>query len=777
MTTTELPGRVDLSEHGIDASGQRLPEPDDLAALHARAARGDGRARRGRPARRRHRHVHGPLAEGQVPRRRGRLAGPHLVGRGQPAARPRSTSTACATKVDGAPRRPTTLYVVDAWAGADPAHRIGVRVITAHPYHALFATTMFIDLAPTRSSRASRPRRSSCTRPTSRPTRTSDGTRAGTFVVLHPGRTELLIGGTFYAGEIKKSIFTVMNDRLPLEGVFPMHCSANVGDDGRRRGLLRPLGHRQDDAVRRPRAVADRRRRARLGRQRRLQHRGRLLREGDPPLGRGRAGDLRDDAARSGRSSRTSRRRARRRLDLDDDSKTENTRAAYKLEQISNALPAKLAGHPRLGRLPDRRRLRDPAADRAADARAGALLLPLRLHREARRHRDRRHRAAADVLDLLRPARSCRSRRRSTRGCSARSSTSTARPSGSSTPAGPAGPFGEGQPDADPATRAMLHAALSGELDGVELRTDEVFGFQVPVAVPGVDSSCSTRARPGRDPTPTTRKARELAADVRRRTSRSASSDVDDGDRAPPGPRLWRLSRAGAARSASVLRRGGDPRRPGRRRRLRGHARGHRGVRRRRERRASISKLHPTRSHSGAAEGGINAALGNAAEDSPESHAFDTVKGSDYIGDQDAIEIFTREAPGDIYQLEHWGAVFSRARRRQARAAPVRRRRLAAHRLRRRHHRPRADPGALRAAREARHHGLRGVLRLEARRGRRPLPGRHLLGPAERRPEGGRRQDGRARDRRRRAASTARRRTRTPAPATARRWRSGSGCR
>ena len=73
-----------------------------------------------------------------------------------------------------------------------------------------------------------------------------------------------------------------------------------------------------------------------------------------------------------------------------------------------------------------------------------------------------------------------------------------------------------------------------------------------------------------------------------------------------------------------------------------------------------ISKLHPTRSHSGAAEGGINAALGNSGDDSPEKHAFDTVKGSDYLGDQDAIEVFTREAPGDIYQLEHWGAVFSR---------------------------------------------------------------------------------------------------------------------
>jgi succinate dehydrogenase / fumarate reductase flavoprotein subunit len=75
---------------------------------------------------------------------------------------------------------------------------------------------------------------------------------------------------------------------------------------------------------------------------------------------------------------------------------------------------------------------------------------------------------------------------------------------------------------------------------------------------------------------------------------------------------------------------------------------------------AVISKIHPTRSHSGAAEGGINAALGNASEDNPEKHAFDTVKGSDYLGDQDAIEVLCEEAPDDVYQLEHWGAVFSR---------------------------------------------------------------------------------------------------------------------
>jgi len=75
---------------------------------------------------------------------------------------------------------------------------------------------------------------------------------------------------------------------------------------------------------------------------------------------------------------------------------------------------------------------------------------------------------------------------------------------------------------------------------------------------------------------------------------------------------------------------------------------------------ALVSKLHPTRSHSGAARGGINAALGNAGEDSPEQHAFDTVKGSDYLGDQDAIEVFANEAPADIYQLDAWGALFDR---------------------------------------------------------------------------------------------------------------------
>ncbi|MCL5006350.1 MAG: succinate dehydrogenase flavoprotein subunit [Acidobacteria bacterium] len=75
---------------------------------------------------------------------------------------------------------------------------------------------------------------------------------------------------------------------------------------------------------------------------------------------------------------------------------------------------------------------------------------------------------------------------------------------------------------------------------------------------------------------------------------------------------------------------------------------------------AVLSKLYPTRSHTGAAQGGIGAALGNMEEDHWEWHMFDTIKGSDYLADQDAVEILCREAIETVYDLEHWGLPFSR---------------------------------------------------------------------------------------------------------------------
>jgi len=75
---------------------------------------------------------------------------------------------------------------------------------------------------------------------------------------------------------------------------------------------------------------------------------------------------------------------------------------------------------------------------------------------------------------------------------------------------------------------------------------------------------------------------------------------------------------------------------------------------------AVLSKLYPTRSHTGTAQGGVGAALGNIEEDHPEWHTYDTVKGSDYLGDQDAIEFMCSEAVDAVYELEHYGLPFSR---------------------------------------------------------------------------------------------------------------------
>ena len=78
---------------------------------------------------------------------------------------------------------------------------------------------------------------------------------------------------------------------------------------------------------------------------------------------------------------------------------------------------------------------------------------------------------------------------------------------------------------------------------------------------------------------------------------------------------------------------------------------------------AVLSKVYPIRSHSGAAQGGVNAALGNHPEghdDTWQRHAFDTIKGADYLADQPAAQILAREAPERVLEMEHWGTYFSR---------------------------------------------------------------------------------------------------------------------
>jgi phosphoenolpyruvate carboxykinase (ATP) len=123
------------------------------------------------------------------------------------------------------------LFVQDLFAGADPAYRLAVRVISDSAWHALFARNMFIrpaagDLA------AFTPDFTVLHAPSLRADPAMDGTRSETFVVVNFARRLVLIGGTSYAGEIKKSIFSVLNYLLPERGVLPMHCSANIGTGG-----------------------------------------------------------------------------------------------------------------------------------------------------------------------------------------------------------------------------------------------------------------------------------------------------------------------------------------------------------------------------------------------------------------------------------------------------------------------------------------------------------------------------------------------------------------
>lgn len=122
------------------------------------------------------------------------------------------------------------IYSLDTFVGADERYRLPVRVITQYAWHSLFARNLFItpDVAPVdftpeftvidAAEFVAEPER--------------DGTRSGTFVLVNMARKIVLIGGTRYAGEIKKSVFTIMNYLMPLRDVMPMHCSANVGPDG-----------------------------------------------------------------------------------------------------------------------------------------------------------------------------------------------------------------------------------------------------------------------------------------------------------------------------------------------------------------------------------------------------------------------------------------------------------------------------------------------------------------------------------------------------------------
>jgi phosphoenolpyruvate carboxykinase (ATP) len=405
------------------------------------------------------------------------------------------------------------VYVVDAFAGADHAHRIAVRVITTHPYHALFAKTMFID--PTAAELDGfRPDVTVLHAPEVEAEPDKDGTRSGTFIVLHPSRGEVLVGGTFYGGEIKKSVFSVMNDRLPLEGVMPMHCSANVSTDGRNVAIFFGLsGTGKTTLSADPERMLIGDDEHGWGDDGVFNFEGgcyaktiRLSAEAEPEIWAAAHsyGTILENVAVDERGV----------LDLDDDSKTENTRAAYKLERIANALPTKMAGHPQsvifltadaYGVLPPIARLSREQAlffflsgytSKLAGTELGVtepqptfstcfgapfLPQPPTVYAELLGRKLDEHGSAVWLINT----------------------------------GWTGGPFGEGRRMPIAATRGLLHAVLSGTLEDVEFREDPVFGFRVPVTAPGVDTALLDPRGTWRDQDAYDEKARMLAAKFR----------------------------------------------------------------------------------------------------------------------------------------------------------------------------------------------------------------------------------------------------------------------
>ncbi len=416
------------------------------------------------------------------------------------------------------------LYVVDAFAGADPAHRIGVRVVTASPYHALFAKTMFIRPTPEELD-AHEPQALVLHAPEVEADPAVNGTRTGTFVVLHPSLGEVLIGGTFYAGEVKKSIFTVMNDRLPLEGVFPMHCSANVGPDGDVAVFFGLSGTGKTTLSADPSRTLIGDDEHGWGRKGVFNIEGgcyakviRLSAEAEPEIFRmtHTFGTILENVTVDERGV----------VDLDDDSKTENTRAAYELDQIPNAHPDKMAGQPRnvvfltadaFGILPPIARLTSEQAQywflsgftsKLAGTEIGvsepqptfstcfgAPFMPQPPWLYAQMLADKL--AEHDVTVWL------------------------------VNTGWTGGPYGEGHRMPIKATRALLAAALSGSLDRAEMRRDPVFGIEAPLAAPGVDAALLDPRATWSDPAAYDAKARELADMFRANFEKRFAEHVD----------------------------------------------------------------------------------------------------------------------------------------------------------------------------------------------------------------------------------------------------------
>lgn len=424
------------------------------------------------------------------------------------------------------------LFVRDLFAGADPAQRVPVRFVSSSAWHTAFVWNMF--LRPTAGElQAFQPAFTVLHAPEMQADPARHGTRTGTFIVLHFGRRLALIGGTRYAGEMKKSIFTILNYLYPKRGIFPMHCSANRGAEGDvaiffglsgtgkttlsadpARGLIGDDEHGWSDT-----GV--------------FNFEGgcyakviRLSRDGEPEIWAAtrRFGTILENVVLDPVS---------REPRWEDDSITENTRASYPIWFIPNHVPAGQGGHPAhvvfltadaFGVLPPIARLTpvqamyhflsgytakvagtergvtEPVATFSTCFGAPFLPLPPGVYARMLGERLERHRTRCWLVNT----------------------------------GWTGGPYGEGHRMKLAYTRAMIRAALDGRLDRVPTRPDPIFGLDVPAAVPDVPGEVLDPRGTWRDPARYDVQAKKLAEMFRANFTQFHDQVTDEVRRAGP---------------------------------------------------------------------------------------------------------------------------------------------------------------------------------------------------------------------------------------------------
>ncbi len=380
------------------------------------------------------------------------------------------------------------LFVQDVYVGADENYRLPIRFITEHAWHSMFIRNMFIPPQTLEEYKRFVPEFTVVSAPGYKASPSVDGTAGETFIVLNYERKLAIVGNTAYAGELKKSIFTLLNYLLPLQGVMSMHCSANVSpDDPNDVALFFGLSGTGKTTL-----SADPKRRLIGDDEHGWSDDGVFNYEGGcyaKVIGLSEAAEPQIYATTKMFGTILENvpfDPVTRKIDLNDESITENTRASYPLEFIANAVPEKKAGHPKNivfltcdanGVMPPIAKLTTPQAmyqfisgytAKLAGTEAGlgkepsitfsaCFGGPFMVHHPSRyaellRNKIERYNVKCWLVNT----------------------------------GWVGGPYGVGKRISIKHTRALLNAALNGKLDHVKFKKDPIFGFEVPMTCPDV---------------------------------------------------------------------------------------------------------------------------------------------------------------------------------------------------------------------------------------------------------------------------------------------------